>query len=343
MYHNVSDLPKTWLDKRFYSLDAYCKSVYQEKLYKIAIDAGCTCPNRDGTLDTRGCIFCSTGGSGDFAVSGKKHSTIEEQIKAGKALFHDKKIGNSFIAYFQSYTNTYGDLTYLRRIFEEALAYPDIRGISIATRPDCLAQDVMDMLISLKNRYPDKFIWVELGLQSMHAKTADFIRRGYDLSVYERAVTSLVNSGFPVITHVILGLPGESKEDFLKTIQYLNQFWSSRAASSEQQGQELPLFGIKLQLLHVLKGTDLADCFARNEFDVLTKEDYLDWLIAGLEQLAPHVVVHRLTGDGPRNLLIAPLWSLNKRGVLNAITQALKKKGTWQGKEYHGSTYNSSL
>lgn len=343
MHHTDSDYPKSWLGKRYYSLDAYCKTVYQEKLYKIAIDAGCTCPNRDGTLDTRGCIFCSAGGSGDFAVSRENYPSITEQLETGKTLFHDKNIGSGFIAYFQSYTNTYGDIHYLENIFDEALACKDVRGISIATRPDCISSKIIEMLSSLREKHSDKFIWIELGLQSIHERTAAFIRRGYDLSVYYSAVTMLVNSNFPVITHLILGLPGETKADYLESIEYLNKLWETVSIPRLQDNQPVPVFGVKLQLLHVLRGTDLAACFERNEFEALSKGDYLEWVVEGLEHLSPEIVIHRLTGDGPKDLLIAPLWSLNKRDVLNSLTHKLKVENTWQGKEYHGSTYDSPL
>ena len=340
--NNQNQIPKSWYGKRYYSLDAYCKTVYQEKLYKIAIDAGLTCPNRDGKLDTRGCIFCSAGGSGDFAVSGRTHSSVNEQLEAGKALFHGKPVGTGWIAYFQAYTNTYGSPDYLYRIFHDALSHPEVRGISIATRPDCLGEEILSLLHTLLLQFPEKFIWVELGLQTMHEQTAAFIRRGYPLSVYEEAVTNLVNISVPVITHLILGLPGEQKEDFLATVSYMNRLYE-RQKSLAHPNRALPMFGVKLQLLHILRHTDLDLLYQKNQVSVLSKEDYIDWLISGIETLSSEIVIHRITGDGPKNILRAPLWSLDKRNVLNSIAHQLKVQDTWQGKEYHGSTHNSTL
>jgi len=301
--------------KPYYSLDAYCKNTFQHKCYKIALNAHMTCPNRDGRLDTRGCIFCSAGGSGDFAVSIKGKS-IREQLQEGLALFHNKNIGKHFIAYFQAYTNTYAPLPYLEQVYTEALSCPDVCGISIATRPDCLSDEILDLLTRLQQQYQDKFIWVELGLQTMHEDTAILIRRGYALPCFEATFRNLKKRNIPVIVHVILGLPHEDKEHMLQTIAYLNQ---------------LAPFGIKLQLLHILKGTDLADYYQQGNFDALSKEEYLDILIACLERLAPEIVVHRVTGDGPKDLLIAPTWSLNKRDVLNSLHKLMKEKKTYQG------------
>lgn len=305
---------KTWLDKPYYSLDAYCKEHFGHKCYKIALNGGMTCPNRDGTLDTRGCIFCSAGGSGDFAATG---TTIKEQLEQGRTLFGDKKTGNHYIAYFQSYTNTYAPIDYLEKLYKEALQEDTVCGISIATRPDCLDADVLDLLGRLTEEYPEKFIWIELGLQTIHEDTAQYIRRGYPLSCFEEAVRQLVKCGIPYIVHVILGLPGETPKKIYETINYLN---SCRP------------FGIKLQLLHVLNGTDLCmDYFAGN-FTTYEKEEYLDILIHCLELLSPDIVIHRLTGDGPKELLVAPRWSLHKRDVLNSLHQLMKQRNTYQGR-----------
>ena len=221
-----------WGDKRYYSLDYYVKQTFQEKLYKIALDGGMTCPNRDGTLGNTGCIFCSAGGSGDFA--GDRNVSIKEQILAGKSLVQRKHTGSSYIAYFQAYTNTYAPVSYLEQIFMEALQEPDVKVLSIATRPDCLSDDILDLLNRLNQIKP---IWIELGLQTIHEKSAEFIRRGYPLSMFERAVTQLHHIGIPVIVHTILCLPDETKQMMLDTISYLNR---------------LPIQGIKLQLLHIL-------------------------------------------------------------------------------------------
>ena len=301
----------------YYSLNDYFKNTYGEKIYKIAIDAGLSCPNRDGKIDTRGCIFCSAGGSGDFAVSRKDFPTVSMQIEAGISLFSGKNVGNRFIAYFQAYTNTYGPLEYLERIFSEALSHHKIAGISIATRPDCLGDEVLSLLATLKEKYPDKFIWIELGLQTIHEDTALYIRRGYPLTVFEDTLHSLQDLKIPVIVHVILGLPGENNGRILETIDYL---------------AKKDIFGIKLQLLHILKGTDLAKDYEKNLFSVYTKEEYIDLVIDCIEHLPKDVVLHRVTGDGPKNLLIAPLWSGNKKDVLNSLHHRFKERGAYQGR-----------
>lgn len=310
-------IPSLWLDRPYYSLDAYCKNRYGTKVYKIALDAGLTCPNRDGTLGTRGCIFCSAGGSGDFAV--KPMNSVAKQLEEGQAMFGKKKTGNSFIAYFQAYTNTYGDPAYLEEIYEEALKQPQVVGISIATRPDCLPPVVLDILTSLKAKYPTKDIWVELGLQTIHDTTAAYIRRGYKLDVFETALANLQARNIPVIVHVILGLPGETTQMVLDTIHYLNK---------------KHIFGIKLQLLHVLKETDLATDFLAGKFEALSKEDYMSLLITCLKELSPDIVIHRLTGDGPKDLLIAPTWSLYKRDFFNTLHRHLKQTGEYQGQNF---------
>lgn len=304
-----------WHDKPYYSLDAYCKNTFQHKCYKIALNTHMSCPNRDGTLGTRGCIFCSAGGSGDFAVSVQGKS-IQEQLREGLSLFHDKKTGSSFIAYFQAYTNTYAPLPYLEQVYTEALSCPDVCGISIATRPDCLPEDVLQLLARLKTEYPDKFIWVELGLQTIHQKTAEFIRRGYPLSCFAATMERLHALNIPTIVHVILGLPHETPEMMIETIDYLNQ---------------VKPFGVKLQLLHVLKDTDLADYYLQGNFETLTKDAYLELVVSCLEHLSPDIVIHRVTGDGPKELLIAPTWSCNKRDVLNSLHKLMKEKNTQQG------------
>lgn len=311
-----------WYGKPYYSLDAWCKNTLQHKCYKIALNAHMTCPNRDGTKGTRGCIFCSAGGSGDFAVSALD-KPIEEQLTEGAALLSGKvKLPENepcIIAYFQAYTNTYAPVPYLEEIFSRALSSPRVCGISIATRPDCLPGEVLSLLVSLRERFPGKFVWVELGLQTIHEATARFIRRGYDLDCFEEAVTQLHTAGIPVIVHTILGLPGETREQMLETISYLNR---------------LRPFGVKLQLLHVLKDTDLAACYEAGTFDVLSEEAYLNLVVDCLEHLSPDIVVHRVTGDGPGKLLLAPLWSRDKRGVLNRLHGLLKERNTFQGRLY---------
>ena len=405
-----------WLDKPYYSLDAYMKYTYGQKVYKIAVDAGLTCPNRDGTLGGRGCIFCSAGGSGDFAVPiagggrqdgqsavgasmtdcvyehrsqrslhggasadgcvyehrskrdsrgastevyhkeydrrgscvdvERKTLDVRRQIERGMAKFR-KKVGEKFIIYFQAYTNTYGDPAYLERIWREALEEESVVGISIATRPDCLgipgisisekhvepiagdrrqgtesSETVIGILARLQKEYAahGKFIWIELGLQTMHEKTAEYIRRGYPLSTYEAAIQALADNHIPYITHIILGLPGETEADMLATVRYVC-------------GQQAKPFGIKLQLLHVLRGTDLYEDYAAGKFEVLSEDAYIELVIRCLEVIPDDIVIHRVTGDGPKNILAAPLWSGNKRHVLNTLHQKMKiekrEQGTW--------------
>lgn len=337
-----------WLDKPYYSLDAYIKRTFGEKYYKIALNGGFTCPNRDGTLSRGGCIFCSAGGSGDFAQK-TDAASIQEQLSAGRTLFHEKNTGNRFIAYFQAYTNTYGPVSYLRDIYTAALAVPDVAGISIATRPDCLGPDVLSLLAEIKALYPDKFIWVELGLQTIHEETAAFINRGFPLSVFEEAAAALFRIQLPYIVHVILGLPGETKEQMYDTCSYLNHipFPAEPAVSLSPSGKGCPPplaknalrpFGIKLQLLHILKGTVLADKYLSGGlpgFSVLSQEDYTDILIHCLEILSPDITIHRLTGDGPKDLLLAPLWSLNKKNILNTLHKTMRQRGTYQGRCFY--------
>lgn len=308
-----------WYGRPYYSLDAYLKNTYGEKLYKIAIDAGFTCPNRDGTLGRGGCIFCSAGGSGDFAVKTTETASVSEQLSKGIALFGHKRIGQRYIAYFQAYTNTYGPIWRLRTLYEAALREDSVAGISIATRPDCISADTVSLLIDLLEQFPDKFIWVELGLQTIHEKTAGLIRRGYPLSVYDECTAMLHQTRIPVITHMILGLPGELKEHALSTIDYLNSCHTH---------------GVKLQLLHVLRGTDLETLYSQGRYQPLSQESYIDLVIDCLERLRPDIVVHRLTGDGPKELLSAPLWSLNKRNVLNTLHHTMKLRGAYQGRLY---------
>lgn len=301
-----------WADKPYHSLDYEMKRRFGEKVYRIALNGGMTCPNRDGTLGSGGCIFCSRGGSGDFAAS--PSLSITEQIRSQKEMIRQKRPVGKFIAYFQAYTNTYAPVSYLERIFLEALSDEDVAVLSIATRPDCLPDDVLDLLERLNRIKP---VWIELGLQTIHEPTAELIRRGYTLSCFERAVKQLRSRGIEVIVHVILGLPHETREQMFETVSYLNT---------------CGIQGIKLQLLHILKGTDLADYYTQSPFSVMTMEEYIDVLIGCIERLSPDIVIHRITGDGPRELLTAPLWSLNKRTVLNSIHAAFRTRASWQGR-----------
>ena len=308
---------KNWNGKPYHSLDHMLRERFGEKVYKVTLNGGMSCPNRDGKLGSRGCIFCSAGGSGDFAADAEL--SVTEQIDSQIALLSAKRPIHKYIAYFQAYTNTYAPLPYLEEVYRSALDHPDICGISIATRPDCLGPEVLALLSRLKEEYRDKFLWVELGLQTIHEETASYIRRGYPLSCFEKACADLRALQIPIIVHTILGLPGESDTQVLQTINYLNR---------------ISPFGIKLQLLHVLADTDLAEDYLAGKFEVLTLDAYLDLVISCLAHLSPEIVIHRVTGDGPKDLLIAPKWSLDKRGVLNALHHRMKKQGIRQGDLY---------
>ena len=305
-----------WGEKRYHSLDRELKDTFGEKVYKITLNGGMTCPNRDGRAGTGGCIFCSAQGSGDFA--GDAALSVTEQLRQGKADLQKKRPIRSYIAYFQAFTNTYAPVDYLERIFAEAIRDPDVKILSIATRPDCLGPDVLALLARLNRIKP---VWVELGLQTVHPETAELIRRGYPLEVFDRAVENLRSIGITVIVHVILFLPGETEEMMLQTLDYLNR--------SDIQG-------IKLQLLHILKGTDLAELYESEPFHVPDMDEYIRLLGRCICALRPDIVIHRLTGDGPKDLLIAPLWTGAKRTVLNNIHRYLKENDLWQGKDYHG-------
>lgn len=301
-----------WNGKPYYSLSSMLEERFGEKIYKVALNGGMTCPNRDGSLGSRGCIFCSSGGSGDFASDA--HLSIREQIDTQIAAIASKRPVQKYIAYFQAYTNTYAPTHYLEQIFTEAIEHEKIVALSIGTRPDCLPPETIALLGKLNQKKP---IWVELGLQTIHPSTAAYIRRGYPLSRFEQAVQELHHAGLEIVVHTILGLPGETREMVLQTISYLNH---------------QPIQGIKLQLLHVLKNTDLAVDYAAGKFSVLTMEEYLDLLIDCLEHLRPDMVIHRVTGDGPKDLLIAPLWSSAKRTVLNTLHHEMKQRGACQGR-----------
>ncbi len=288
------------------TVNEYLRETYGCKVYKLALQAAVTCPNRDGTLGTRGCIFCSEGGSGDFASDVRK--PVSEQIEDAKRLVSSKIKGRAkYIAYFQSFTNTYGDPAYLSRIFHEAIEPEDIVILSVATRPDCISEEMYQILAGLNRIKP---VWVELGLQTIHPKSASYIRRGYDLPVYDECVKRLRSEGITVITHVILGLPGEGTEEMKETVRYV-------AASGVQ--------GIKLQLLHVLAGTDLEREYREGKVPVMTMQEYLSLLGELIPLIPDDVIIHRLTGDGPKKTLVAPAWSADKKKVLNAISHLLRE------------------
>lgn len=330
-----------WDDKRYHSLDYELKKTFGRKLYKLSLNGGMSCPNRDGTIDTLGCIFCSRGGSGDFSTD--PTLSITEQIQEAKKLVSNKLPANQnaqYIAYFQAYTNTHAPVSYLDKIFREAINHSDIAILSIATRPDCLGDGVLSLLKELNSIKP---VWIELGLQTIHDNTAKLIRRGYTLDIFEQAIKRLHAVGITIIVHTILGLPKETKNDILETMRYIG------ALSDKGLVQ-----GIKLQLLHILDGTDLGYIYLENRqsllsakdkpsdsisnnkvsIDVLSMEEYIDLVITCLEHLPSDLVIHRLTGDGPKKILLAPLWSSNKRQVLNTLQHTMKEYNSWQGKEY---------
>lgn len=299
------------MEDRYYSLNQYLHEKFGEKVYKIAIDLGLTCPNRDGTLDTRGCIFCHNGSS-HFAG---RCNSVSESIEKAKALIAEKTKAKRFIAYFQSYTNTYASVEYLKKAFTEAINREDVVALSIATRPDCLPEDVVLLLEKLNKIKP---VWVELGLQTANEATAKYIRRCYTNDVYTDAVKRLASVNIEVITHIILGLPNEDVGDALKTVSFVVQSGSK---------------GVKLQLLHVLKGTDLYEDYQKGLFKTLTLEEYMETLFACITHLPTDVVVHRLTGDAPKAYLAAPLWSADKKTVINTINREMIKRDIRQGSE----------
>ena len=287
-----------------FTVSDYCKEKFGGKVYKISLSGGMTCPNRDGKCGTKGCIFCSSGGSGEFSADATLN--ITDQLKKAKELVSKKYKGDKFIAYFGSFTNTYADISYLEKIFLEAISDPQVVVLSIATRPDCLGDDVIELIDKLNKIKP---VWVELGLQTSKNETVEYIRRGYKNAVYSYVVNKLKRIGVHVITHIILGLPYETKKDMLSTVEF-----------AVNTGTD----GIKLQLLHVLQGTDLCDDFNAGKFKVLKRDEYIDLVISCLKIIPNDIVIHRLTGDGPKKILVAPKWSADKKSVLNALNKAIK-------------------
>ena len=283
------------------------KQQYGEKIFKICLTSGCTCPNRDGKISLGGCSFCSEGGSGEFASA---PGDIDTQIEEAKERIRNKTSASRYIAYFQSFTNTYGDVETLEKLYERVIRRKDIVILSIGTRPDCLGEDVLEMLRRLNEIKP---VWIELGLQTMHDETAQRVNRGYPLVVFEDALNRLKSLGIQVIVHVIFGLPGETKEDMLQTIRYL---------ATLSPGPD----GIKLQMLNILRGTELGRQYEENPFPLLSLEEYTDIAAESISILPEEMVIHRMTGDGPGNLLIAPDWVRNKKKVLNTISRKLKEK-----------------
>lgn len=307
------DVVKTWDNKRYHTLNYFLREKFGEKVFKISLDAGFTCPNRDGSVGSGGCIFCSPRGSGDFAGT---CSDLVEQFAEVKHMMQKKWKNGKYLAYFQAYTNTYADVETLREKYYSVLNLEDVVGIAIATRPDCLGEDVLDLLEEIRK---DKYIWVELGLQTIYEQTAQIINRGYSLNTYMEAVRSLKKRKIDVVTHAILGLPGEQKEDMLQTVEFI--------ANTGTQG-------IKLHLLHLMKDTRLVELYEKGELQVMTQEDYVDLVVDCIEKLPEDMVVHRITGDAPRDTLIEPKWSLKKWEVINAIEHQMMDRSTWQGKKY---------
>lgn len=302
---------RRWGNKRYHSLDYHYREIFGEKVYKLSLNAGMTCPNRDGKISKGGCIFCSEGGSGENAGSVKE--SIKSQLRSQKEFIKNKYKGKKYIAYFQAFTNTYAPIDYLRMIFFEAVSDEDVVGISIATRPDCLDDDIIALLKELSDI---TYVWIELGLQTINDKTAELINRGYKLDIFNEAVKKLSYINVKIVVHIILGLPYENIEDMKANIFFLNQSNIS---------------GIKLHLLHVLKNTKLEKLYFEKKFNIMEEKDYCDLLIWIIEHLREDIVIHRLTGDGPKDLLIAPIWSLKKINVLNYVNHRLKVLDTFQG------------
>jgi radical SAM protein (TIGR01212 family) len=302
-----------WGDKRYYSLNYFLRQKFGEKVFKISLDAGFTCPNRDGTISKGGCIFCSERGSGDFAGHG---GSLSKQFDEVKKMMNKKWSGGKYILYFQAYTNTYAPVNVLRERYYSLLDEDGVVGIAIATRPDCLPWEVLDLLEEINSK---TYLWVELGLQTIHEKTASLINRGYSLEAYINAVMELKKRNIDVVTHAILGLPEETREDILDTVKFIGGTGTQ---------------GIKLHLLHLMKNTKMVELYENNRLQFLTMDKYVNLIVECIEYLPTNMVVHRLTGDSPRNLLIGPMWSLNKWEVLNAIDKRFIEKDSWQGKNH---------
>ena len=297
-------------------LNDFLKEKFNEKIYKVSLDGGFTCPNRDGKVSRGGCIFCSENGSGDFTATKLKsiHAQIEEQID----LVSKKYKGDKYIAYFQNFTNTYAEVSYLRKIYEEALSHEKIVGLAIATRPDCLEDDVLELLAELNKK---TFLWVELGLQTVNDDVAKYFNRAYETEIYKEASEKLNKLNIKFVTHIIIGLPKEENDDYLKTAIF---------------AQNCGTWGIKLHLMYVVKNTPLEKLYLNGDLKVNTKEEYVEKIVNVLENISSEIVVHRLTGDGDRETLVAPLWSIKKIDVLNSIHKELKRRNTYQGKLYYG-------
>ena len=302
--------------RKIYMLNDFLKEKFNEKIYKVSLDGDFTCPNRDGKVSKGGCIFCSENGSGDFTATKLKsiHAQIEEQID----LVSKKYKGDKYIAYFQNFTNTYAEVSYLRKIYQEALSHEKIVGLAIATRPDCLGDDVLELLAELNKK---TFLWVELGLQTVNDDVAKYFNRAYETEIYKEASEKLNKLNIKFVTHIIIGLPKEEEDDYLKTAIF---------------AQNCGTWGIKLHLMYVVKNTPLEKLYLNGDLKVNTKEEYVEKVVNVLENISSEIVVHRLTGDGDRETLVAPLWSIKKIDVLNSIHKELKRRNTYQGKLYYG-------
>lgn len=300
------------MTKRYNTLNNELKKEFKEKVMKLSVDGGFTCPNRDGTIGHRGCIFCGEEGSGEFA--GSRLLSIREQVEQQKKLLSRKWKASKYIVYFQNFTNTYGQIERLRSLYYEALQIQGVVGIAIATRPDCLGEDVLDLLEELNEK---TYLWIELGLQTIHERSERFIRRGYHLSTYNKAIERLKSRNIRVVTHVILGLPYETKEEILETVEYVGN---------------TNTWGVKLHSLYIQRGTDLFDYYIKKPFPIMTEKEYINLVVEALEVLPKSMVIHRLTGDGKKELLHEPKWSLNKLKILTSIDKELKDRDSHQGK-----------
>lgn len=307
-------MSKEWNGKRYHSLNYFLRDKFGEKVFKVSLDGGFSCPNRDGKISKGGCLFCSERGSGDFA--GDREFSISKQFADVKNMMSNKWKSGKYIAYFQAYTNTYAPVEILRKKYEEALSQEGVVAMAIATRPDCLENDVLDLLDEINKKV---YLWIELGLQTSNDESAKRINRGYSLNVFEDAMKKLKERNIDVVVHDILGLPGETKEDMLKTINYI-------AHSGAK--------GIKFHLLHLMKQTPLVKIYEKGNLEFLSQEDYIELITKGISMLPEDMVVHRLTGDAPRELLIGPMWSLKKWEVLNSIDKTLEENDLWQGKNF---------
>ncbi len=302
------------MEKRYTTLNQHLREVFGEKVIKVSLDAGLSCPNRDGTLSRGGCIFCSEKGSGDFA--GQRGLSIKEQFDQVRARTLNKWPNAKYIAYFQSFSGTYGPPDYLNNLYEEALRQEGVVGLSISTRPDCLPDEILNILEELNNK---TYLWIELGVQSVHTKTLQWMNRGHDFDCFKEGLSKLRQRNIQVCAHVILGLPYEEREEMLYTAKSL---------------AELPLQGIKIHSLHVLRGTRLADLYLAEKFPLLTMQEYIEIVADALEILPPNIIVHRLMGDGPAADVIAPEWTRKKWEVLNGIDREMMERDSFQGSKY---------